>query len=73
MSKENNDVCINGPVSEDAKVVVPLEIPDSDKFLFTSESVGEGHPGKMKQQSIQVKDMRWPLGYVCIGNYCVVS
>ncbi|XP_046668738.1 S-adenosylmethionine synthase [Homalodisca vitripennis] len=26
------------------------EIPDEDTFLFTSESVGEGHPGKICDQ-----------------------
>lgn len=46
MSEEDkrvqNDKCVNGGCDNDS----PTTTVDDEMFLFSSESVGEGHPGK---------------------------
>lgn len=40
--REQNDKCVNGGRANDS----PTITVDDEMFLFSSESVGEGHPGK---------------------------
>ncbi|XP_025413273.1 S-adenosylmethionine synthase-like [Sipha flava] len=50
MTEVNNHAHSNGFVVKDADCNVPSETPNGETFLFTSESVGEGHPDKMCDQ-----------------------
>lgn len=53
MAEINNDARSNGFEVKYANGDVPSDIPNGETFLFTSESVGEGHPGKIKYRSIR--------------------
>jgi len=46
MSEEKKYAPTNGFVNGHGNGELPPEGPDGEMFLFTSESVGEGHPGK---------------------------
>ena len=52
-----------------------VESNSDDKFLFTSESVGEGHPGEMRglRNLVNLSDCRWDQGVARIShrNFCV--
>jgi len=46
MTEEKNYAYTNGLANGHGNGTFPPESPDGEIFLFTSESVGEGHPGK---------------------------
>jgi S-adenosylmethionine synthetase len=48
MPEETKYAYTNGFANGHANGGLPPESPDGEMFLFTSESVGEGHPGKKK-------------------------
>lgn len=46
MAEKQHYTHINGFKNEDGNGELSLKEPERETFLFTSESVGEGHPGK---------------------------
>jgi len=46
MPEEKKYAHTNGFANGHGNGGLPPESPDGEMFLFTSESVGEGHPGK---------------------------
>jgi len=47
MPEEKKYAHTNGFANGHSNGGLPPESPDGEMFLFTSESVGEGHPGKI--------------------------
>lgn len=75
MPEETKYAYTNGFANGHGNNGLPPESPDGEMFLFTSESVGEGHPGERKagcgrilRRTIQIVRGRKPSTFTRISR-----